>query len=265
MLGKLLKHEFKYTSRIFPLIYIVLILFSAIGSLLLFISNINSNFSILFALYIMLYVAVIFAASVLSQIFLIVRFYKNIVGDEGYLTFTLPVKPYQHILAKLITATVWSVSTSIVMFASIGVILLGMANNPSFFSMAKEVIEALIKVFFEGPYRELYIVMWIVLVFVSAICSYSMLYASMSLGQLFKGHKIIGSIASYLILSVISQTFSGIASLIPSIVVASSNNTQAIAGMNLVIIALVLVIQIILSVAYFFTSNFVLTKKLNLD
>jgi hypothetical protein len=33
------------------------------------------------------------------------RFYRNLLGDEGYLMHTLPVKAlYEHVLAKLITS-----------------------------------------------------------------------------------------------------------------------------------------------------------------
>ena len=39
--------------------------------------------------------------SVLSVVVVVVRFYQNLISDEGYLSFTLPVTAAQHIAAKL--------------------------------------------------------------------------------------------------------------------------------------------------------------------
>lgn len=38
------------------------------------------------------------------------RFYRNILGDEGYLMLTLPATPTQHIAAKLAAGTVWTIA-----------------------------------------------------------------------------------------------------------------------------------------------------------
>ncbi len=63
------------------------------------------------------------AFSILSYILIYVRFYKNFFTDEGYLTFTLPVKRSQLINSKLITNLVTMLSTGAVLMTDIFVIL----------------------------------------------------------------------------------------------------------------------------------------------
>lgn len=49
------------------------------------------------------------AAFVLTLIIQIQRFSKNLLGDEGYLMFTLPASVSQHITAKLVVAVLLDV------------------------------------------------------------------------------------------------------------------------------------------------------------
>ena len=50
------------------------------------------------------YVVLIISISAITLIIMVQRFYKNLLGDEGYLMFTLPVKTWQNVLNKLIFA-----------------------------------------------------------------------------------------------------------------------------------------------------------------
>ena len=102
MLTKLLKHEFRATARIMGPLYLVL-LAVALGfnfSARLMDSG-NFVLNMLAALVVMAYVVAITAVFIVAFILMLQRFYKNLLGDEGYLMFTLPVTPAQHITAKL--------------------------------------------------------------------------------------------------------------------------------------------------------------------
>ncbi|MBE6810233.1 MAG: hypothetical protein E7521_04145 [Ruminococcaceae bacterium] len=54
-----------------------------------------------------------------STILIFVRFYKNFFTDEGYLTFTLPVRRSQLIISKLIMSVLVNFSTALVFFIDI--------------------------------------------------------------------------------------------------------------------------------------------------
>ena len=117
MLGKLFKYEMKATSRIFLPVYIAVVLFAALGRLVTGIDLFSNELSWLSGIFMGTYVLVIVATAVLTYIVVIQRFYKNLLTDEGYLMFTLPVKPSRLILSKLFSA----------MLAGYGVIGLGVA------------------------------------------------------------------------------------------------------------------------------------------
>lgn len=118
MLGKLFKHEFIYTAKRFLPLYIIG--FAAAGVLRLFnviwdvdIDESIDNLSVMFfysGLYIALNVAVM-VLTIYAMYSSIPRFHKNMFSDEGYLTNTLPVSPYSHVLCKYATGLVWYIVT----------------------------------------------------------------------------------------------------------------------------------------------------------
>ena len=69
------------------------------------------------------YILMIAAAFVMCIIVTIQRFYKNLLGSEGYLMFTLPVSTTANILSKAITAFIWIIATSLVTLLSIFVMI----------------------------------------------------------------------------------------------------------------------------------------------
>ena len=105
MLTKLLKHEFRATARIMGPLYLVL-LAVALGfnfSARLMDSG-NFVLNMLAALVVMAYVVAITAVFIVAFILMLQRFYKNLLGDEGYLMFTLPASVSQHITCLLYTS-----------------------------------------------------------------------------------------------------------------------------------------------------------------
>ena len=96
MLIKLLKHEFRATARIMGPLYLIL-LAVALGfnfsARLMDTSNVVLN--VLAALVILAYVAAIIGVFIVSFILMLQRFYKNLLGDEGYIMFTLPASVHQ--------------------------------------------------------------------------------------------------------------------------------------------------------------------------
>ena len=118
---KLLKYEWKACARICLPLYGVLILMSFVTHLLYSIPQ-NSTFGFMLpAISSMLYMGVMMAAFVVTAVILIQRFYKNLLGSEGYLMFTLPVTVSQHLFSKTIIAVVMIALSGIAAFLSIGI------------------------------------------------------------------------------------------------------------------------------------------------
>ena len=119
MLTKLLKHEFRATARIMGPLYLVL-LAVALGfnfSARLMDSG-NFVLNMLAALVVMAYVVAITAVFIVAFILMLQRFYKNLLGDEGYIMFTLPASVHQHVWSKLIVSSVWFIITGVVVMLS---------------------------------------------------------------------------------------------------------------------------------------------------
>ena len=90
----------------------------------------------------------IIAYMIICFIFVIYRYYQNFFTDEGYLTFTLPVKRYTLLNAKLINAFIWESATSIVFILSI-ILMLVIAPSAAGEngSLLKDVIDLFAPVF----------------------------------------------------------------------------------------------------------------------
>ena len=109
MLGKLMKYEFRATAIYFLPIYVVLVLVSGLRYVVSLISQKFSNGFSAFSGFSLsaIYLLLALGLAITTFIVIIIRFYKNLLGTEGYLMFTLPVSVEQNILAKLIPSVVW--------------------------------------------------------------------------------------------------------------------------------------------------------------
>lgn len=134
MLKKLLKYDLKSIFKYWWIAAIVSIGLSIAGGLAISITTSDKDvpafigvlvvFSILFA------IIGIFAFPILTYILAYVRYYKNFFTDEGYLTFTLPVKRSQLLNSKLISNLLVMFCSGIVIFADIFILIaLGVGND----------------------------------------------------------------------------------------------------------------------------------------
>lgn len=109
MLIKLLKHELKATYKIFLLIFAVILFLTLANILGIQTENVYIlGLSMAAAGLAVLPIIVVYAVTILQ------RYYNNLYGEEGYLTFTLPVKSWEIILSKYINALIWGVLTVLV-------------------------------------------------------------------------------------------------------------------------------------------------------
>lgn len=112
MVGKLMKHEFRATGRTMLPVLGALLALAVLANLsfrgLETLDNSLLELPMIFA--IVLFFLGLFAAVVMAVVVMVQRFHKNLLGDEGYLTLTLPAGIHSQLWAKLLTATVWIVA-----------------------------------------------------------------------------------------------------------------------------------------------------------
>jgi hypothetical protein len=272
MLGKLLKYEFKSTSRIFIPFYIALL---GVALILKLFTTLEKKMEIMVlpsALFIAAYVVLVIIILALAYVIACTRFYKNLLGDEGYLMHTLPVKPYLHILTKLITGLVWFIAS---ICASLISVLILMVYKGLFADIQKyaDLALAQIGVLLDKPAAVATLVLFIVMILVSLVNSFLMFYASMSIGQLVRGHRVVGSIAAYFGLYFAVQIISTIVLLIFSrtdIFSALESGQLNLINDNImnpftVFILTYTVMYIVIGVGYYLVANYMLKKKLSLE
>ena len=139
MLKQLLKYEFKATKSLYFGLYLALALLSVVLGVSFRQENAwadNTNFGRLEVILMVLYLSVIFAIAVLCFVSTVQRFYKNLLGREGYLMHTLPVTETQLILSKLITSMVWVLCSGLVGIVCITVMVAVGVFDPETFGMA---------------------------------------------------------------------------------------------------------------------------------
>ena len=113
MLTKLIKQEFRATARVMIPMYLVMLAL-AVGARF-FTDDLGDLGDLLKALCAL----AVLACILVNVAAMILRFKQNLLGDEGYLMFTLPVTVHQHLWAKLVAAVAWFAATLAISLGSL--------------------------------------------------------------------------------------------------------------------------------------------------
>ena len=114
MLGKLIKNEFIQTSKSLIAVY------SAAGvSILFMLLSYVTDISWIGITGSVALIAIGIAAIVMTLVMVINNFYRSLYSNQGYLSFTLPVKCSNLLLSKFIVSLVWIIIGYIVMFFTV--------------------------------------------------------------------------------------------------------------------------------------------------
>lgn len=116
MLGKLLKHEFIATGRIMGALYAVVAVIMAyvLGSY--YISKDTATTGQMLGITVLLLISS--CSFILTAVVMIVNFQRSLYGEQGYLSFTLPVKGSALLFSKIIASTVWFVAAFLCLMGS---------------------------------------------------------------------------------------------------------------------------------------------------
>lgn len=268
MLGKLLKYEFKSTARIFLPLYPALLIMALLNKLMYSLIKTDNFFGgIPKALFSTVYGVVLIGIFVITFLVMIQRFHKNLLGDEGYMMFTLPVKSNLLIISKLIVAFVWNVASGFIAIISIIILLPDyqfLADMPHIISQLNQEL-----MFNYGVSIWAIFLVVTLLAIVGLISAMLMIYVSIALGHLVGRHRLAASFAAYLVVSTITQAVAMVAFGIYASF-ERNNLFYATRSLNvpmfMIITMLIATVGLaIFSVIYFFVTQSILDKKLNLE
>ncbi|HWQ70881.1 MAG TPA: hypothetical protein VN370_01035 [Desulfitobacteriaceae bacterium] len=267
MLSKLLKYEIKATGRVFLPFFLSLLLFAGISKLISSLSpqQWDTTPAILSMI---IYVIIMAGMFIMTFVVMIQRFYKNLLSEEGYLMFTLPTRPWKHIICKLLISVMWMAASVIIAMISIliiayekGVITEGIGEIIILFSRLNDRLGASVSLL------TLEILVGVLIGLVSWIL---LIYASIAIGHLFSKHKILASFGAFIVLNTLSQILFLLLSLTPATITNFFNihiSIDNIAGWHLMelMFAYGIILYGLLSTGYFTITNFILSKRLNLE
>ena len=207
MLLKLLKYDFRAMWKQFSLIWGAALVLALVNRFVLF-QDVDSALLSQDGLFMFAFMAVIVAMFVIAIIFVVNRFSKGLLGNEGYLMHTLPVRPWHLVASKLICSVVTWIVSGVV--AILSPVLMVPLNLPDLLQFPwSNLLRGILK----HPDIILTMVVLCLLIVSAIVLSISVMYLSMAVGHLFSRHRKLICVAAFiglyaLLINVYDRVFS---------------------------------------------------------
>ena len=275
MLKKLMKYELKSTGRFFLPAYVALAVVAVINRLFI---EFNDNYynsyyytsssavDISQGTVIFLYVVLILITCVLTFAIMVQRFNKNLLSDEGYLMFTLPVKTNELLFSKVFTSMIWSFTTAIVTVLSFMILFADKWFFSNFYTVIQELFIHLQR-YGLGAHFTAWVIEFIIIAFLGSASAVLMSYAAIAIGHLSKKYRTFTAVVAYIGLLVVNQFFYSVVNTVLFqsdwfyfwwIDLETTTQTHCVFIIGICV-------SLVLAVGYYLIVNHVLTNNLNLE
>ncbi len=208
MFSKLIKYDLKYTFKYWWIMALSSVGLSVIGGIGVRILNSDiqndeatlAHFFSVIAL--LLSVLGLSAFMLATLIFVYMRYYKNFFTDEGYLTFTLPVKRIELLNSKILSAFLTNAATSAVIALDVAIIF-SIGVDPKILLHAFDGINDLAGILFGNgaeriPSVILYPITAIALAMLTSLFSILAIFACITFASVItKKNKVLAAIGIY--------------------------------------------------------------------
>lgn len=192
MLGKYIKHEFKETGKLMIPLNLVIIVFTLFGVLFLGSRLFESPAMALMAVAcLILYIFSLIAIFIVAYVYFTVRFYKSMYASQGYLTHTLPLSTGSILNTKILISLFWILVTVLFTFLSVAALIFT-AFRQEWGKMFIDIDASLVQDSLIG-----FLIPYFFLLLVGCLEQILMIYASLSIGQLFRQYRILASIGIF--------------------------------------------------------------------
>ena len=259
MFGKLLKYDFRSMWKTFRIVWPAALILALVNRFTLF-GTTNPGESAfgqwVSVISMGLFIGVCFTLVILSAVFVLPRFYKGLLGDEGYLMHPLPVKSWQLVLSKLICALATTVVNGIVGFAAM--FLMMPLDWEELFDT--ELWQTIFRSLTQHPDTIVYFLEFLLLMLVMCAAMFMTFYLAMAIGHLFSKRRILMSVIAFFLLNILD-----------SVVTSSLHHMDALNwlyGMDLsshLGYWLGILLLLIPTVLMFLVTSYILKNKLNLE
>lgn len=266
MLAKLIGYEMKAFGRIILPLYAATIGMSFIMGVGIRVLDEELYTSLLGAITIMIFVTLVIATMVMTGLLCVQRFYQNLLANEGYLMFSLPVGTHQLILSKVLGSLIWAVLGGVAGICTVAV--MGLAAVPM-----QDAIRFLTEI---RTYIRMYaigkeigsILLWFLIAILLFAATLMQIYTALAIGHQWTAHRILGSVIAYFVIDLIKSTFSWIlagigfySGLGGTLGIQLENGQLAMGKLQ----AGILISAVVLIVIYSAVTWYLLDRKLNLE
>lgn len=218
MLIKLMKHEFRATARVMLPLYLVTILLalmtraSALWTKMVTFEGLTgqSFLALLSGIIAVGFSLALIATFVVAVVLTIQRFRSNLMADEGYVMFTLPVSTHSLVWSKLIVSTVWFLGAVIIDIVAVMTLVADLAMFQELGRVFAEISQQLTA--YNLGNGILFLVELAVLFVVVCLAACLDFYAPLAIGHSFAQHKMLLSVAFFFAIQVATQIISALCS-----------------------------------------------------
>lgn len=260
MLRKLIKHEFRALSRILLPIHILLLLVCVCGRFMFQASAAMELPNAIIIISFVFFISILIVVPSITSILVVVRYYKSLYTDEGYLTLTLPVTRGQLLFSKGLVACIWSILDFVIVIGGCAIIIL----IPQITQNSGEILADLEKGLEMSP--SLFFWSTVAISAIGCIGNVALYYFSVSIGQLLSSHRVIGAVIAYFALSTLASVLMLILMFAVGYDPFFSVSSDAIAAAALLSAYKATAIMCVLETILFFGGTYyLLQKKTNLN
>lgn len=277
MLGKLIKHEFRATGRTMLPLFVVLSVMSVVAGfsmrhLEFSLTQTPAFIEIVLILLFAAFFVVMVATAVMAFVIMISRFYKNLLGDEGYLMLTLPVSAHSHVWAKLIVSGVWFIATAALIFVLMLVLALIISGSdiagiiaemPTFKEMFAQFLDYS---GYNGLSLAVFAIEFVVIAIVGVLNTCLNFYAAMAIGHSFSNRKVLCSVLAFVGISIVFSIFESVLALFMGESFSTGimlNYRNFAYSLNLLMLQ-GLLLAVVETVPLYFVTTYCLKKRINL-
>lgn len=270
MVKKLFKHEFLALFRSMLPIECIVLGVGILTRIVAAVENDTTVYDIISGSSIFALIVAAIGGVAAAVIFGILRFYKNLFTQEGYLSLTLPVTASQHIWVKAATAALFQFIAVVVAVISLCIAASGDLLT-ELFKAAGYILDFVFKNL-KPLHISFYIAEFIVLLIISMFYEYLLVYACICIGQRARKHRVLLAFGAYYIYYIIVQVLGTVLSVL--LVVLEETlffekllmffEKHAYGCIHGILIGSI-ILTALMSFVYFLISRYIMRKKINLE
>jgi hypothetical protein len=262
-----MKHEFRATSRIvLPLFLVILVL----SFFMAFVVRNGDNVSnpVLTTLYVIItaaYFISLAAVFIVLLVLMINRFRSNLLSDEGYVMFTLPVSVHQLVWSKIIVSCAWFAATIVVVGLSAFIVAFDMSLMDQFRNTWAELWQYL-NVYY-ALNGTVIVIEALILFFFSYAAGCLQFYSAMAVGHSFDRRKTLMSVLFFFGFQFVLQFIVSVATLGFDLETYMNNLFYDFGAMSSIhlFFGLCILVTLIYGAVFYVITTQMLQKRLNIE